>query len=201
MKQSIDLAKILKEKEKELGELEKKLSVKQRMDMVLKANDAFISLTQKDLTSRKWSWNTSVKMVSVRLHEEREKSKHEPINKIFRTRSLAKPMKFHQCKILSQATGSMSTREPENYSVDKFIKLPKKEKFGVLEDLANNFFNSTTNASNSNSSRVTSKDLCLAVPIDSKQYSIRYGDDTLANIFSARLSHIVRKPSSMDIVG
>lgn len=89
----------------------------------------------------------------------------------------------------------MSTREAESYNVDKFIKLPKKEKVGVLEELAHNFFSTTsTNVSHANSSRVTSKDMCLAVPIESNQYSIRFGDDTLANIFSARLSQIVGKP-------
>lgn len=98
MKQSIDLGKILKEKEKELGELEKKLSVKQRMDMVLKANDCLIGLTQKDLTARKWSWNTSVRMVAVRLQEEREKQKKEAPPKMFRTRSLGKPRKYVSCR-------------------------------------------------------------------------------------------------------
>ena len=82
----------MKEKEKELGELEKKLSVKQRMDMVLKANDGIVSLTNKDLSARKWSWNTSVKMVNARLQEERLKEKKEvlPLVKHFRARSLAK---------------------------------------------------------------------------------------------------------------
>lgn len=68
------------------------------MDMVLKANDGFIGLANKDLTEKKWSWSTSVRMVSIRMHEEREKSKNEVPFKIFRTRSLVKSRKYHQCK-------------------------------------------------------------------------------------------------------
>ena len=77
--------------------MEKKLSVKQRMDMVLKANDGMVALAQKDITARKWSWNTSVQMVTARLQEERLKSKKEAAVKLFRTRS--KPRLYHKCRL------------------------------------------------------------------------------------------------------
>lgn len=166
------------------------------MDMVLKANDAFIGLMDQDLHKRKWSWNTSVQMVNIRLHEEREKQRQEGSLNKFRTRSLTKRSKYHQCRLsLTLAIGSLSTREPETYSVDKFIKLPKKERHGVLEDLANNFFSTSEIQSKSNSSRISKAELCIAKPIETNQYSIRCGDEALANIFSTRLSQIVGNPA------
>lgn len=100
--------------------------------------------------------------------------------------------------LLHQAQDSFSARLPENYNVNKFIKLPKKEKFGILEDLATNFFSTkSTNLSIANSSKITSKDLCLALPIEATQFSIVANNDVLANIFSSRddFSHRFEVPA------
>jgi hypothetical protein len=95
----------MKEKDKELAELERKLSIKQRMDILLKTNDHFAKPSQKDPSSRKWSWNTSVGMVALRLQEERQKNMEKEASsaRIVRSKSFASQRLFRKCRIESRS--------------------------------------------------------------------------------------------------
>lgn len=83
----------LKKLSNKLSEMEKKLTVKQRNDMILNPTNGAMLLTEKMLSEATWGKNTSLKMVSVKKRKaESLNSTHLNIDKMAssRTNSLLK---------------------------------------------------------------------------------------------------------------
>lgn len=96
MPNSSELSSLLKDKINELADIEKKISVRQRMDMIFKASQPVALLTEKDLSVPQWGKNTSSQMVNMRLRNlQKEKSKDSQVYHFKSIRSHSMP-KVHQ---------------------------------------------------------------------------------------------------------